>query len=58
MIDKLWREAREAYRGGYSFWVRNDLIRAILYLKLAVKRAEDLIYLFEKELKDKKNGLP
>ncbi len=54
MTDKLWREAREAYRGAFLFWVKNDLTRAIVYLRIAIKRAEDLIFLFEKELKDKK----
>ena len=54
MIDKLWREEREAYRGAFSFWVHNDLTRAIIYLRIAIKRAEDLIYLFEKELREKK----
>lgn len=55
MIDKLWREARESYRGAFHFWVQNDLTRTIIYLRLAIKRIEDLISLFEKELGDK-NG--
>ena len=54
MIDKLWEEAEQAYKGAYRFCRYNDLTRAVIYLRLAIKRAEDLIFLFEKELKDKR----
>ena len=54
MITKLWEEAEKAYKGAFRFYRFGDLTRAILYLRLAIKKAEDLIYLFEKELKEKK----
>lgn len=54
MTDKLWQKVEESYRGSFKFWRYGDLTKSILYLRLGIKRAEDLIALFEKELKDKK----
>ncbi len=54
MTDKLWEEAEQAYRGAFKLWRYGDLTKSIIYLRMAIKRAEDLIFLFEKELKGKK----
>lgn len=53
MTDKLWEEAERAYKEAYRFCRYNDLTRSVICLRLSIKRAEDLIFIFEKELKDK-----
>ncbi len=54
MIDKLWEKIEESWRGAFKFDRYGDLIKAVVYLQLGIKKAQDLIALFEKELKDKK----
>ena len=53
MIDKLWEKLEESWRGAFKFWRYGDLAKAVIYLRLGIKKAEDLILTFEKELKDK-----
>ncbi len=54
MTDKLWQKLEESWRGAFKFWRYGDLTKTIIYLNLGIKKAEDLIMLFEKELKDKR----
>lgn len=48
MIDKLWRDVREAYRGAFQKWVAGDTDTTILLLQIAIQRTQTLILALEK----------
>lgn len=56
MILRLWRDVREAYHDAVRQWVAGDKGGTILFLGLAIRRTETLIYALKKGVTNGKNS--